>query len=120
MKEFKAYSSRVGEKVDFDYPLAFSDCQELQKLHKRLVEIAQALDSNLAIVKGLRQRCNSLAERGEILRHCPLAMELENQGNEIQGYLRIVKGTLENSEGALQLVSQLQVHERRCNVDWRS
>lgn len=103
-QEQKAHFSRVGREDKFgtsDYSVAFSDCQTLQLLQRKIRYTSSALEANLDALKGCEDLC-------QILPHECVSLtlaEVNMHSRQIRFHLGSVNKLIEQSKATMNLVS---------------
>jgi hypothetical protein len=99
-----ACHSCVGKDIQLDYSLAFSDCQRLHELRRKLHRAQQVLRSNILIVEGCQARWAKLVPQYFISFSDSMALSFESHRLELRGHDKVIEEMLKFSEGTMHLV----------------
>ena len=104
MQEEKAFFSDVGTANMYgstDYSVLFTDCQSLQLLERKILQISSALQANLDAMNICESICNGVppSAMGKTV-----STEIQLCATQTRFYLDIVGRLLQQSHGAINLV----------------
>ena len=99
----KACFSRVGKTHPYDYSVAFSDMQTLQRLQRKFFRSMVMLESSISIVKGCNLHCLELEDRG-LFSPRTMYQELESISLNLSYHVKVVASMIKYSKGTAKLV----------------
>jgi hypothetical protein len=99
----------VEKARDSDYSVTFADCQRLQKVRKKLIQVRDILTNNIRIVNAIQHRFQSLAKvtgRSKLRYQCVCdALSLQNES--LRSHELAVKSSIEYSGWVARMVSRV-------------
>lgn len=97
--------SRVGRSHKFDYSVAFSDCQHLQQIRKKILKAQSALENSLVVSKGFETIYKSLVVHHKVKPQDHITREVHMHILDIEAHLRTIASMLERASWVAAMVS---------------
>jgi hypothetical protein len=90
--------------ITVDYSLAFSECQRLYEIQRKLQRAHQALKSNISIAEGYQSRWVHLVSPYIISLNNNISLAFKSHRLELEGHDAAVQEMLKYSKGIMHLV----------------
>lgn len=100
----KALFSIVGRSCKFDYSVGFGDCQDLQYLRRKLLNVENALNVGLESVGGYKSYYRDLIAKGIAYDDSDIRLQIDQYRGRTLGYKRAIRKLLERAQGTSDLV----------------